>query len=159
MPSLIRLSPSITETIRRGTASRRATVVAATGSVGATIAPSANAAAHGRSSISACATTATVHIVASTSPIASIEIARISRLRSCRFAKNAAEYSSGGRKITSTSSGSSSTSGRPGTKPSTRPPATSTIGYGMSTARAAAARPATATSRLIRTSSTSCTRS
>ena len=75
--------------------------------------------AHGRPSTSACATSATVHIVASTSPTASSEIERTSRLRSCRLAKNAAEYSSGGRKITSTRSGSSSTSGRPGTKPST----------------------------------------
>ena len=48
------------------------------------------------------------------------------------MAKKAAEYSSGGRKITSTSSGSSSTSGSPGMKPSTSPPTTSTIGYGMS---------------------------
>ena len=47
------------------------------------------------------------------------------------MAKNAAEYSSGGRKITSTSSGSSSTSGSPGMKPSSSPPTTSTIGYGM----------------------------
>ena len=79
------------ETIRRGTASRRAIAVAATGSVGATIAPSANAAAHGSPSTSSCATTATVHIVASTSPTASSEIGRRSRLSSCRLAKKAAE--------------------------------------------------------------------
>ena len=40
---------------------------------------------------------------------------------------------------TSTSSGSSSTSGIPGTKPITRPPSTSTIGYGTPIERAAAA--------------------
>ena len=61
---------------QRGAAapSRRAIVVAASGSVGATIAPSANAAAHGSPSISACATTATAHAVAITSPTASSEI-------------------------------------------------------------------------------------
>ena len=52
------------------------TVPAASGSVGATIAPRANAAAHGRSSISACATTATATAVASTRPIASSEMVR-----------------------------------------------------------------------------------
>ena len=70
MPSLIRLSPSTTETIRRGTAIRRMIVVAAIGSVGATMAPSVNAAAHGISGTSALITTATAHIVTSTSPTA-----------------------------------------------------------------------------------------
>ncbi len=114
--------------IRRGTAWRRAMAVAATGSVGATIAPRANAAAHERSSITACATTATVTVVPITSPIASMEMLRRSALRSRRLAKNAAEYSSGGRKMTSTRSGSSSTSGSPGRNPSPSPPTTSTIG-------------------------------
>jgi hypothetical protein len=65
--------------------------VAASGSVGATIAPRAKAAAHERPSTSACATTATVHIVARTSPMASSEIARASFRSSRRLAKNAAE--------------------------------------------------------------------
>ena len=108
VPSLIRLSPSRMVIVRRGTLRRRAIVPAASGSVGATIAPSANAAAHGRSSIRACATTATVTAVAITSPIASSEIVRRSNLRSRRLAKKADEYSSGGRKTTSTRSGSSS---------------------------------------------------
>src|SRR3954447_19257537 len=43
--SLTMLSPSRMDTIRRGMPTRRATVVAATASVGATTAPSANAAA------------------------------------------------------------------------------------------------------------------
>ena len=128
MPSLTKLSPSTTETTRRGAFWRRAIAVAATGSVGATIAPSVNAAAHERPPISSWATTATAHIVASTRPIAAIEIARASRRSSCRLAKKAAEYSSGGRNTTSTSSGASSTVGIPGTKPSTSPPTTSTIG-------------------------------
>ena len=157
VPSLMRLSPSSTDTTRRGASWRRAIAVAAIGSVGATIAPSVNAAAHDRPSIRTCATTATAHIVASTRPTASSEIGRRSRLSSCRFAKNAAEYSSGGRNSTSTSSGSRRTSGMPGTKPSTSPPTTSTIGYGMFAARAAADSTATDTSRLTRTSSTPCT--
>ena len=49
--------------------------VAATGSVGETIAPSANAIAQG-SPITSCPTTATAPIVRSTRPIAVIEIAR-----------------------------------------------------------------------------------
>lgn len=45
---------------RRGTPRRRAIVVAASGSVGETMAPSANAAAHGRPSTAACRTTSSV---------------------------------------------------------------------------------------------------
>ena len=88
---MIRLSPSITVTIRRGTPRRRAIVVAASGSVGATIAPSANAIAHGSPSITAWATTATTTIVTATSPIDSIEIARRFARRSRSEEKNAAE--------------------------------------------------------------------
>jgi hypothetical protein len=78
-------------TVRRGRPTRRAIDVAAIGSVGATIAPSANAAAHGSPSISAWATTATAAAVAITSPTASSEMLRTSALRSRRLAKNAAE--------------------------------------------------------------------
>src|SRR5690348_6873098 len=74
-----------------------------------------------------------------------------------RLAKKAAEYSSGGRKITSTSSGSRPTSGTPGMKPIASPPITSTIGYGTPIARLAADSTTTATSREISTSSTPCT--
>ena len=74
MPSLTRLSPSIIVTTRRGTPSRRAIDVAASGSVGETTAPSTNAAATSSPSTSACATTATPTVVAATSPIASSEI-------------------------------------------------------------------------------------
>ena len=102
-------------TIRRGAPSRRMIAVAAIGSVGARIPPSANAAAQGRSSANR-ATTATSTAVSSTSPIDSSEIARRSARSARRSAKNAATYSSGGRKITSTRSGSSSGSGRPGTR-------------------------------------------
>ena len=65
--------------------------VAASGSVGATIAPRANAAAQGRPSTIAWATTATAKVVTRTSPIESIEIARRSARRSRSDEKNAAE--------------------------------------------------------------------
>jgi hypothetical protein len=101
--------------------------VAAIGSVGARMPPSAKAAAHGTSStIRAAHATSTA--VSNTSPIDSSEIARRSERSALRSAKNAATYRSGGRKITSTRSGSSSGSGRPGSSPSRRPPITSRIG-------------------------------
>lgn len=78
-------------TSRRGALSRRAIAVAAKGSVGETIAPSAKAAAHGRPSTTACMTTATVTVVASTSPMASVEIVRRSARRSRSEEKNAVE--------------------------------------------------------------------
>ena len=66
----------MTDVTPRGTPRRRAIVVAASGSVGETIAPSANAAAHGRPAIAACATTATATVVRSTSAIALSVIGR-----------------------------------------------------------------------------------
>ena len=102
--------------------------VAASGSVGDTIAPSANAAAHGSPAIAACATTATSTVVTSTSPTALRVIARMSARRSRSEEKYAALNSSGGRKIRSTSSGSSSISGTPGANPTRLPPSTSMIG-------------------------------
>jgi hypothetical protein len=44
--------------------------------------------------------------------------------------KKAAEYSSGGNAMSSTSSGERRTSGTPGTKPSEAPPTVSQMGYG-----------------------------
>ncbi len=75
---------------RRGAPTRRMISVAASGSVGDTIAPSANAAAHGRPEIISCATTATAQVVNRTSPIEVSEIARASARSSRRLAKNAA---------------------------------------------------------------------
>ena len=63
MPSLTRLSPSRIETSRRGTLNRRTTSEAASASVGDTIAPSVNAAAHDIPSKIAWATTATTQVV------------------------------------------------------------------------------------------------
>ena len=88
--------------------------VAASGSVGETMAPSANAAAHGSPSIAACATSATRTVVTSTSPTALRVIGRRSARRSRSDEKYAALNSSGGRKISRTRSGSSSMFGTPG---------------------------------------------
>ncbi|CAN5265900.1 hypothetical protein BH20ACT5_BH20ACT5_01320 [soil metagenome] len=81
MASLTRLSPARIVTARRGNPTRRPIVVAATASGGATIAPSANAAASGNSGTSAWATSPTTTVVNSTSPIDSSLIGR-------RFARN-----------------------------------------------------------------------
>ena len=78
------------ETTRRGTPTRRATSVAASASVGETIAPSVNA-PPSESPITSCATPATPHVVATTSPTASSEIGRRFARRSRRPVKNAAE--------------------------------------------------------------------
>ena len=118
----------MTVLIRRGTPSRLVIDTAASGSVGDTIAPSANAAAHGSPSIAACATSATEHIVMSTSPIAVRVIARACARRSRTDEKYAALNRSGGRKISRTRSGSSCTSGTPGANPTRLPPITSRIG-------------------------------
>ena len=80
--SLTRLSPSRIVTTRRGTPSRWKIVVAATASGGATMAPSANAAAQPRPGISAWATTATMIVVVRTSPTDSRPIARRLALKS-----------------------------------------------------------------------------
>ena len=130
--------------------------VAATGSVGETIAPSAKASGHERP-ITSCATTATAPIVRSTRPTAAREIPRRSARSDLRSAKNAAAYKSGGRKTTSTRSGSSSISGMPGSRPSTSPPSTSGIGYGTESQRAIALSPATETNSARMTISKSCT--
>src|SRR4030081_1806788 len=63
-------------------------------------------------------------------------------------------YSSGGRNSRKTRSGASCTFGRPGTKPISSPPSTSTIGYGTLSRCATIASAATAT-RSPRTSSIS----
>src|SRR4051794_9376125 len=154
--SLKRPSPSMLLSSRRGTPSRRITTAAASGSVGDTIAPSANAADHGIPSMSACATTATAAIVMSTRPTElSVRARKFARM-SPKLEKNAAPYRSGGRKTTSTTSGSRCSSGTPGTRPNSAPPITSTIGYGTSSRCASAVRPTTATRRPTIRSSVPC---
>ncbi len=99
----------------------------ATASVGDTIAPSTKATSQS-SPISSWATIATPIIVTNTSPIESSAIGRAARRRSRSDVKKAAPYRSGGRKISRTRSGSSSTSGTPGMKPTSAPPTNSVIG-------------------------------
>src|SRR5262245_5005895 len=91
VPSLTSDSPSTTVTIRLGTPSRRMIAVAAIGSVGATAAPRTNAAAHDISSTHMCATTATAHVVNTTSPIARAPIGRTLARSSRSDVKNADE--------------------------------------------------------------------
>src|SRR4051794_39044891 len=131
-------------TSRRGAPTRRMTAVAAAGSVGETIAPRTNAIAHGRSSTS-WAITATMPVVARTRPIALSAMTRASWRRVRRSAKTAEAYNNGGRKTRRTRSGSSRTSGMPGTRPSASPPRTSGIGYGTLSQLATAFRPAAET--------------
>lgn len=116
--------------------SRPAIAVAATGSVGDTMAPRRKATGQDIPSMNVWATTATATHVASTSPIASMPIGRMFWRRSRSDAKNAAEYSSGGRKMSSTRSGSRVTSGSPGMSPIPSPPMTRKIGYGTLMIRA-----------------------
>ena len=156
--SLIRLSPSRMLIDATGDAEPAGDRGGGDGSVGATIAPSAKHAAHGSPFTRVWATTATAPAVATTRPVESSVMLRASARRSRRLAKNAPEYSSGGRKTTSTSSGASSMSGIPGTKPSTSPPSTSRIGYGTPIRLASALSTTTATSRLMMTVSMCFTR-
>jgi hypothetical protein len=69
-------------------------------------------------------------VVATTRPIASSPIERQFAAKSRHEVNHAAENSSGGKKITSTSSGGIATRGSPDPNASTTPPTTSTIGYG-----------------------------
>src|SRR3954454_6576309 len=142
--SLTSDSPSRTTTSRRGAPTRDAIAVAATASVGATIAPSVNDTAHDMPTTS-WAISATPTIVNRTQPTASIEIGFRLACRSRSDEKNAAEYSSGGSRMMKTRSGGSSTSGAPGTNPSAAPPTTSAIGYGTRTTSASTISATTAT--------------
>ena len=80
--SFTRLSPSRIVTMRRGTPSRRTIEVAATASGGETIAPKANAAAHGRSGTRYLSTAATITVVKITSPTERSRIGRRFALKS-----------------------------------------------------------------------------
>ena len=112
--SFIRLSPSRIVTTRRGRPTRLAIAVAATASGGATTAPIANAAQNGSGSwpidsatrpSSHQATTPTPRAVNATRPTDSRPMDRRCLEKSTRLVLIAAEYSSGGRNPTSTTSG------------------------------------------------------
>ena len=148
--SLKRDSPSMRVTTTRGAPSRRKTLVAASASVGATIAPSAKAPPQPRSGTIACATTATHTIVKTTRPIERRAIGTRFARRSRLGVATAALKSNGGRKTSSTSSGSSAIVGRPGTNARPRPPSTIRVGNGTPSRRASSYRIAIAT-RMART--------
>ncbi len=105
--SLTRLSPSRMVTTRRGRPTRRATAVVATASGGATMAPSANAAAKDSPGTTQRATTATTSAVKATRPTESSAIGRRLRRMSISEVRIAAAYSRGGSSPMRTRSGSS----------------------------------------------------
>ncbi len=129
--SLSIASLSTASPTRSGTPIRLNVAAAETGSVGARIAPSTNAAGQLRSPMAACATTATAAIVTSTRANVSDTSWAVAARSSCGDALKPDECSSGGRKTRKITSGASSIAGRPGTKPIATPPTTSTIGYGI----------------------------
>jgi hypothetical protein len=89
VPSLTRLSPSITAITRRETPRRLAIDVAAIGSVGETTAPRTKAAFQEKPSIHQCAAAATVTVVTTTRPTASRLIGLAFMRRSRSEVKNA----------------------------------------------------------------------
>ena len=113
--SLKRLSPSSGRISLRVLPTRRATTLAATASGGATTAPSAMPPASGSPGITAQATTPTPSAVNTTSPTDISPIALRFFRKSTSDVWMAAEYSSGGSRPSSTTSGSRWTSGTPGT--------------------------------------------
>src|SRR3954451_22919629 len=131
--SLISDSPWTSSRTRSGTRTLANVATAATASVGATTAPSMNAAGHDRPSTSPCDAAATAVVVTTTSASASSPSARPSALSSRGEEYQPAESNSGGTKTSRTTSGSMSTFWIPGTKASPSPASTRTIGYGTLT--------------------------
>src|SRR5688500_597488 len=142
LASLKRLSPSRITSSRCGGRSCFSTVVAAAASGGATIAPSAIAAAHGIAGTIACATTATTMTVSATAPSASPAIGRQFARMSRGDESNAASSRTGATKSASASSGSRTSVGVPGTSASAAPASATGAGYGVANRRASAASPA-----------------
>src|SRR5690242_14393446 len=138
--------------IRCGRRTWRSTAVAAAASGGATMAPSATAAAQGRAGSSHRATAATAPTVRPTAPSTRPPTgAQLSR-RSRGLASKAASSSTGATKRASARSGSNVASGAPGTKASTAPASASSAGHGTPKCGASRARP-TPASRRPRTNS------
>jgi len=104
--------------------------VAATASGGETMAPIRKATGQLKPGMSTCAATATSNIVNRTSPTAALVIELIFALKPCQLVYQAAAYSSGGKKITKTISGSSDITGRPGIRLIAIPDKTNAIGKG-----------------------------
>ena len=135
--SLISDSPWTSSFTRSGTRTEVNVATAATASVGATTAPSMNAAGHVSSATSSWAATATTTVVTITSASASNASARLSARSSRGEEYQPADSSSGGMNTSSTTWASSSIGSMPGMKEIPRPARTSTIGYGTPTWSAA----------------------
>ena len=135
--SLISDSPWTSSFTRSGTRTDANVATAATASVGATTAPSMNAAGHVSWATSSCEATATTAVVTSTSASASRPSARLSARSSRGDEYQPAESSSGGMKTSSTTCASSSIGFTPGMNEIPSPARTSTIGYGTPTWSAA----------------------
>jgi hypothetical protein len=145
--SLIRLSPSTIVETREGIASREVTALTATASVGEITAPSANAAASGRSGTSQCIKYPTTSTVRKTSPKASSSTGRITLSRSRLGISQPSAKSSGGMKRRKKMSGSIESERKPGRYDRHTPPATSKTGSGAPVHFPMAATAATASSR------------
>src|SRR5258706_3840140 len=104
--------------------------VAAVASGGATIAPSATAAAHGMSGNSQWTSTATAAVVRPTAMSTSVETGSQLSLRSRTEVSYAASTSTGATNSASARSGSSVQDGPDGTKASSMPPMARNVGYG-----------------------------
>ncbi len=126
--------------MRRGSCSVRAMAVAATASGGETTAPSTRASGQPISfPTTRYATAPTTTVVKSTNPTESSAIGRMFARRFRYELSRAALNSSGGSTPNSTTSGSSSMFGIPGTNDRARPATTSTNGAGSLLRRATAA--------------------
>src|ERR1700741_4302167 len=102
--------------------------VAAAASGGATMAPSATAAAHGMPGTSQCATTATMAVVKPTATTTSVETGIQLFLRSRSEGSKAASISTGATNSASASCGSSVQDGLAGTNAKSAPPAARKVG-------------------------------
>ncbi len=154
LASLTRLSPSRMSTTRCGNASLRAIDVAAIASVVATTAPSTMPSSQVKPGKNILAVRATLKTVKATKPKASRAMLTRLKRNSRQEVTHAAEYSRGGSTTRKIKSGLSLICGIPGTKPRTRPAITRTIGYGICSLRANAAKTATNASNNRNTSST-----
>ena len=146
VPSLNKLSACTSACTRGGRESRRPSALTATGSVLASTAPSTNAML-ADSDATAPATAATAAAEASTRPTASTATGRHTARRSRHASSSLAAYNSGGSTTRLTTAGGTWTIGAPGSRPTTRPTATSREGAGTRSRLAnAATTVATATS-------------
>ncbi len=114
-------SPSRIDTRRRGSPSCPATAVAATGSGGATRAPSAKAAASGRPGTIELATAATASVVTNTRATASRKIGRLFAVNCLHEVRRTAAYSNGGSSAGRIRSGGMSTFGTKSSTASSMP--------------------------------------